>query len=133
MATLRQRGVRLGFWFALLLCRSPQFRRHSEALAEYLTHVVLEVSGNAETTRATADDALRHQNEYIRLMLKTASNIVDCLIERHWLLMCFDTGGLFLSDHLPQLLPGPPQPIFEGGGFCTVPEVILPLDRQMVV
>lgn len=85
---------RLGFWFALLLCRSPQFRRHSEALAEYLTHVVLEVSGNAETTRATADDALRHQNEYIRLMLKTASNIVDCLIERHWLLMRFDTGGL---------------------------------------
>lgn len=124
--------LKLNFWFAMLHCRSPNFRRRYEAMADVVTQFAFNVRDDEDSVDPAEHRVLNHQNESITLMIESACKIMECLIVRRWLVIRFEEDGLVLTDDLPTLLPGQPHPVY-GVGFGTSPEIILPLDRRTLL
>ena len=77
-------------------------------------------------------EIVRHQNDYIKMMLDGATSMFPHLLRRTFSVMHFAEPGLVLSDQPVILHQGQPQPE-RGVGVLTADEIWFPLDRQNVL
>lgn len=148
----------LAVFIAFQLVRDPFARRRMEAMSDQLfkmdatlvrTHdgararlhqnlgrepSVKEVADVVEQVNAISDEVefVRHQNDYIKMMMDGAMAMFPHVLRRTVSVMHFSESGLVLSDQPVILHQKRPQPDL-GVGVLTADEIWLPLDRHNVL
>ena len=148
----------LATFIAFQLVRDPFARRRMEAMSDQLFKMDAtlvrshdgararlrqnlgrepsdkEVADVVEQVNAISDDVefVRHQNDYIKMMMDGAMAMFPHVLRRTFSVMHFPEPGLVLSDQPVILHQSRPQPDL-GVGVLTADEIWLPLDRRNVL